>query len=70
MGGCGEVEGRVVGLEVGVDCVDMGGEEVEGGGGGHGVAEEREEGCFQGFDPFGVEVLEWAMCFLAAEERN
>lgn len=68
VGGGGEVEGGVVGLEVGVDGVDVGGEVVVGGVGGHGLAEDGEEGGPEGLDPLGVEVLERADGLLAAEE--
>lgn len=73
VGGSGEVESVVVGLEVLMQDFNVGGE----GGGGrarNGATEEREEVVFEVVEPFGMVVLERPRILVAVEkgdcERN
>lgn len=65
--GGGEVESVVIGLEVAVEHVDVGGElsQVSVA---HGAAEQRKEVVAEGVDPVGVVVLEVTRRFLAAKQ--
>lgn len=67
VGGGGEVESIVVGLEMAVDHFDMDGE-LRKEGIVHGGSEQRKEGIVEGVEPVGVVILEGTRGFLAAKQ--